>query len=665
VGSKDWLLPDVIAAAGERKQWTGLRFTPGETGDNPFLALAVKLEPLLPDESLTPGQAAARLESDPSAIQAYTADTLRSQPDWAELLLFLDQFEELFSVVAERYRAKFADLLVAAAAAPRVRTVVTMRADFYHRCLELPTLAELLREATFPLAVPGPVALGEMITRPAARAGLDFDDGLPDRILQDTGSEPGSLALLAFALHELYEARTPKGKLTHSAYDGFRGVKGAISQRAETTFAKLPASAQALLGTVFRDLVEVDEQGVATRRRGKLADVASSPQARELADAFTAARLLVRDRAPDGTATVEVAHEALLREWKRLADWIRDIADDLRTVRQAEAAAAEWHRLGEDPNYLWPHERLVLVHDALERVGTDRASLVEPAKSFVRPEAERLLEELEQPETTHYRRAEIGDRLDRIGDPRPGVGLRPDGVPDIVWCDVPPGKVTLEGSAGIFEVAAFKIAKYPITYAQYKAFLDDSEGYANKRWWKGLKREDQPGEQYRPIANCPAENVSWYDAMAFCRWLDARLRESGVLEASCELRLPTEWEWQQAATGGLSGREYPWGPNWLEGRANVWESRLSRTTAVGMYPAGVSPVDALDMTGNVWEWCLNKHANPTDISLGSEENRVLRGGSFYLFRDLARCAFRGGDLPVNGGSFGLRVVLCASPVGSL
>ncbi|MBL8527364.1 MAG: SUMF1/EgtB/PvdO family nonheme iron enzyme [Burkholderiales bacterium] len=664
VGSKDWLLPDVIAGSGERKQWTSLRFTPGETGDNPFLALAVKLAPLLPDESLTPGKVAARLESEPTGIQAYAADTLRSQPDWAELLLFVDQFEELFSVVAEAYRAKFVELLAAATDTPRVRTVVTMRSDFYHRCLEWPKLAELLREATFPLAAPGPVALGEMITRPAARAGLDFEVGLPDRILQDTGSDPGALALLAFALHELYEARTTAGKLTLTAYAGFDGVKGAISQRAETTFAKLLASAQALLGTVFRDLVEVDQHGVATRRRAKLADVASSSDARDLVDAFTDARLLVTDRAPDGTSTVEVAHEALLREWERLAEWIRDIADDLRLVRQAEAAAAEWERLDKYASHLWPHERLVLVHEALEKLGTIRTSLAEPTKSFLRPETERLLEEIERPHTTHYRRAEIGDRLDRIGDPRSGIGLREDGLPDIVWCEVPPGAVTLEDNAGTFEVTAFKIAKYPITYAQYKAFLDDPEGYARRElWWQGLTHEDLPGEQYRPIGNCPADNVSWHDAMAFCRWLDARLRDRGELQIGRQVRLPMEWEWQQAATGGHSDREYPWGPDWIDGRANTDESRLSRTTAVGMYAAGASPVGALDLAGNVWEWCLNKYEKPSDCSLGGDATRVLRGGSWVNLRDYARCACRDRNQPGRRyDDLGFRVVLCASPV---
>jgi hypothetical protein len=666
VGSKNWLLPDVIPGSGEGKQWTGLRFTPGEMGDNPFLALAVKLAPLLPDASLTPGKLCARLASDPSAIKACAADALARQPDWAELLLFVDQFEELFSLVAEGYRAKFVELLAAAAEAPRVRTVVTMRADFYHRCLELPKLAELLREATFPLAAPGVAALHEMITRPAARAGLDFEEGLADRILGEMGTDPGALALLAFALHELYDARTPEGKLMHAAYNAFGGVKGAISKRAETTFKRLPASTQALLGAVFRDLVEVNEQGIATRRRATLADIASSPGARELVDAFTDARLLVTDRAPDGTSTVEVAHEALLREWKRLADWIRDIADDLRLVRQAETAAAEWKQEDKHPSYLWPHERLLCVHAALKHVGTDWPSLAEPAKSFLRPEAERLLEEIERPETTHYRRAEIGDRLDHIGDPRPGIGLREDGLPDIVWCDVPPGRVTLAGDAGTFEVTAFKIAKYPITYRQFMAFLDDPDGYRHcERWWQGLERKEQPGEQYRLVGNCPAENVSWYDAMAFCRWLDARLHDE--LPQGLQIRLPTEWEWQQAATGGKPDCEYPWGAEWIEGCTNSHESRLSRITAVGMYPAGASHFGSLDLAGNVEEWCLNKHDEPKDVSLSGDTSRVLRGGSWCHDRGLSRCAARLRSHPPSDrfGSIGLRVVLCASRLGSL
>jgi formylglycine-generating enzyme required for sulfatase activity len=126
-----------------------------------------------------------------------------------------------------------------------------------------------------------------------------------------------------------------------------------------------------------------------------------------------------------------------------------------------------------------------------------------------------LLEEIKRPDTTDYRRAEIGDRLDRIGDPRQGMGLRPDGVPQIVWCEIPGGKVTLERDVGTFHVERFWVAKYPVTYRQYQAFLDDPEGYAGTRWWTELEHEPAPGEQYLRIGNCPADNVSWHDAMAF------------------------------------------------------------------------------------------------------------------------------------------------------
>jgi formylglycine-generating enzyme required for sulfatase activity len=90
--------------------------------------------------------------------------------------------------------------------------------------------------------------------------------------------------------------------------------------------------------------------------------------------------------------------------------------------------------------------------------------------------------------------------------------------------------------------------------------------------------------------------------LAFCRWLSEKL--------GYEIRLPTEWEWQQAATGGNPENEYPWGPEWAGSCANTIESELSHSTAVGIYPQGASPVGALDMAGNVWEWCLNEYDNP-------------------------------------------------------
>jgi energy-coupling factor transporter ATP-binding protein EcfA2 len=263
-GSKDWLLPHVVqAAAGERKQWTGLRFTPGELGDNPFVALAAKLAPLLPDDSITPRTLAGRLEGEPEAFPQLVEDVLRGRERWAEIVVFIDRFEELFTVVSERHRKRFIGLLIAATRAPcirGIRAVSTLRADFYPSCIEPPDLAALLRAATFPLAAPSSFALGEMVSAPAARAGLDFEPGLLDRILEDTGSDSGSLALLAFALHELYEAGKAERLLSSAAYDAFEGVRGAISRRADRIFEGLPKATGDLLGDVFRELIEVDER---------------------------------------------------------------------------------------------------------------------------------------------------------------------------------------------------------------------------------------------------------------------------------------------------------------------------------------------------------------------------------------------------------------------
>jgi len=250
-GSKGWLLPQVQpAGAADRRQWSGLRFTPGELGDNPFLALAARLAPLLP-EPITPRELAAKLAGDPASFAADATAILATQPDWAEMLVFIDQFEELLTVVAASRRAPFVELLAAAAATRRLRLVVTMRADFHPRWLDWPRLPEPLCTEAFSVRAPGLAALFAMITAPAARAGLELEEGLAARIIEETGSDAGSLALLAFALHELYEANDATGRLTHAAYDGFGGVRGAISRRAEKTWQALPPTAQALLQPVF------------------------------------------------------------------------------------------------------------------------------------------------------------------------------------------------------------------------------------------------------------------------------------------------------------------------------------------------------------------------------------------------------------------------------
>lgn len=218
-------------------------------------------------------------------------------------------------------------------------------------------------------------------------------------------------------------------------------------------------------------------------------------------------------------------------------------------------------------------------------------------------EIERLLEEIKSPETPPERRVEIGDRLAELGDPRPGIGLTPDGLPDIDWVDVPAGEF-LSGEEGKQEhVDAFRFARYPVTNAQYQAFID-AGGYKEDRWWAGLaERVKEPHKPNWPHPNRPRTDVTWYEAVASCRWLSSRM--------DLETRLPTDIEWERSARG-TDGREHPWGNGYRAGFANVDEtvskagpSNLTQTTAAGLYPHAASPFGVLDLAGNVLEWCLN------------------------------------------------------------
>ena len=649
------LLPALEAnAIPGSDRWLVIRCKPGEIDDNPFMALAMQLAPHLEKQGWRAGELASRLAAMPSLLTERLGTQLFEEHNNAsDLLLVIDQFEELFTRCADRYLGPFIQLVASAADTQNFRVVITLRADYYRNCVDWPELTQLLNQGAYGLPPPGVSALLKMIQGPARLAGLSIEGGLADRMLEDTGDTPGRLALVAFALERLYEAKQDQ-RLTKATYAAFGGVAGAIAQKAEETYQQLQAKGVELdtaFGRVFRELATIDpERNVATRKRAPSTTFVGD--ALELKDALVNARLLVSDQ-----GKVEVAHEVLFQSWPRLKDWIDTVGDDLRLHERVRSEAIAWAAAGHDPHHLWSHERLVPVYAMFERLGLAREALEEPLKSFVRPEAERLLEELERPETSHYRRAEIGDRLDKIGDPRKGVGLNAQGTPQIEWVAVPAGHVVLENNAGSQDVEAFYIAKYPLTYRQYRAFLDAEDGYRNERWWEGLKHEEAPGEQYRPIGNHPAEYVSWYDAMAFCRWLSMKLGYA--------VRLPNEFEWQQAATAGNPDHNYPWGKEWNGRLANTWESHLGRTTAVGMYPlggAGGKPTGAQDMAGNVYEWCLNKKGNPEDTTTAGDEARVWRGGSWLSSQVSARASYRSVNNPDDrDNALGFRLC-CEAPI---
>lgn len=129
--------------------------------------------------------------------------------------------------------------------------------------------------------------------------------------------------------------------------------------------------------------------------------------------------------------------------------------------------------------------------------------------------------------------------------------------------------------------------------------------------------------------------------MAFCRWLSHR--------TGSKIDLPTEWQWQQAATGGDRSRKYPWGGEWDEHRCNSRKSNLIRTTAVGMYLRGATKQGVMDMAGNVFEWCQNKYKDPETSGAvridDSGDRHMIRGGSFFDESKTLRASFRVGYAP--------------------
>ncbi|MBX3066582.1 MAG: SUMF1/EgtB/PvdO family nonheme iron enzyme [Anaerolineae bacterium] len=247
---------------------------------------------------------------------------------------------------------------------------------------------------------------------------------------------------------------------------------------------------------------------------------------------------------------------------------------------------------------------------------------------------QRLLQVMLDPDLPPAERADAGRQINQYGDPRSGVGLRADGLPDIAWCEIPAGEAIIGGNLYEFEkpvrrltLSSFYIAKYPLTYKQFQTFLDAEDGFVADRWWQGLaKRETQPFEQRWKFDNHPRECVSWYDSVAFTRWLSAKLGYS--------VSLPSEAQWEKAARG-VDGRAYPWGDDYRSGSANIDETKdnigsyaLLQTSAVGIYPQGVSPYGVLDMAGNVWEWCLDDYEARSSEDLGSANARVLHGGAW-------------------------------------
>ena len=673
---KAGLLPRLRSGIVGHAPWTDLIFTPGERGENPFLAIAYALNDRLKLSGQTEREIARALRSNsPENTQYAVAENhlnallALSQPG-AEVLLVVDQFEELFTQCNKDDRQDFLTLLEHVVTLPRIRAIATLRADFFERAIQEPVFANLLRQdrSTFPLDPPGIGAIHQMIIRPAEAAGVELEEGLAQRLLEEAGSGPGAMALIAYTLNQLYEREQSSRYLSLASYDSFGGVKGSVQQRANSALAGLPKpiKTNSVLPKLFSHLVEVNEQEVATRRRASQAILRDDVKL--VADRLTDARLLVSSKGEHDQPMLEVAHEIVLSGWNALRQWIMSDSSALRARRDLELAANEWNNTGRPASALRTGTLLKRYENAAEPHSKTAAEYLAACKrhrSLYRAGGVLLglLTIVTLGILLHVNKSNYPPKL-AAQALFAELGLWP--VPKPKMVTVPAGSFEMGDLAGdgasneqpvhpVRFVNPFEMGQFEVTFDEYDLFAA-ATGRAkpdDKGWGRGDR---------------PVINVSWNDAAAYAQWLSEH--------TGSNYRLPTEAEWEYAARAGTATSRY-W-PESAKGEtdaactyANVfdrpneprlkasfevtWESfdcadNFPFTAPVGRF----KPNDwkLYDMLGNVWEWTQDcfiadykdfpQDGSARESSKRSEcVSRVLRSGSWHDVPQGVRSAARG------------------------
>jgi tetratricopeptide (TPR) repeat protein/energy-coupling factor transporter ATP-binding protein EcfA2 len=353
------LLPRLQAGVLPRSdQWIYLE--PMVPGKHALEALGVTLAERFPEKSLI---AIQKDLEDESAQGLHLLATALTKGSGAKVVLFVDQFEELFTQTAsEDERRHFIDLLVTAILEPHGPAVVilTLRADFYDRPMLYPVLGRILRQ-THSVILPMDLKdLRAVIERPAVLPDVQvvFEDDLVSDLLFEIQGQAGALPLLQFTLDQLFQRRSGR-QLTLQAYREIGGVKGALAKHAEDTYISLPSDEHRKLArALFLRLIDpgITEQET-TRRRAALTELSLPDSARsyilqQVSDAFITARLLVINEI-EGITTIEVSHEALIREWTRLMVWLREAREDIPIQQAVSKDVAEWEMRGKPKDRLY------------------------------------------------------------------------------------------------------------------------------------------------------------------------------------------------------------------------------------------------------------------------------------------------------------------------
>jgi formylglycine-generating enzyme required for sulfatase activity/energy-coupling factor transporter ATP-binding protein EcfA2 len=677
--------------------------------DRPLHALAAVLMPLLePDMSEVTrlremNQLAQDLLGRKTPFRDIVDRVLAKQPGTDRLLLIADQWEELFTLCKDdAARRCFIDNILEATATTKLCVVLTLRGDFFGRAVTgYRALSDRLQGALVNLGPMTRAELEQAIMSPARGVALSFADGLVTRILDDVGDEPGHLPLLEFVLKRLWEDRHGP-ELSHQAYDAMGGLQGAVAKKAEEVFGNLTPQEQDSVKRIFLHVVRAGETGEDTRRRATRSEIGSASM--EVVKKLADERLLVTSRVGAEEETVEVSHEALIRQWQRVQGWLNEDREFLLWRDRLRVRVSERQHNPHDEGTLlhgaplveaerWLSHKGVLLTDKEQDYIRDSAAAYERAVQAERQrvehelaQANRLAEEAAKREEAERARAEAADRARRrqrlfslallilllVGSIvtwlwQKGYNLNQAGqkvMSVFVGIQVLPEMVPVPG--GTFQmgdveklgelwrnpmhpvtIKPFAMGKYEVTFDEYDAFAITTG--------RRLPQDQGWGRERRP-----AINVSWEDAKAYAQWLSQK--------TGTRYRLPSEAEWEYAARSGA--KQEAWAGTSknsdLDHYAVSFQNSGNRTAEVGTKQANAFGLH--DLSGNVWEWVEDcSHGTyaraPSDGSGwleadgGDCNQRVIRGGSWSGTPGGLRASGRnGGPAGDRGSSLGFRLV---------
>lgn len=620
-------------------------------GNAPLKTLATCLT--YGQESVTATQTLiADLERSADSLDLYIYRQMKDQPN-GRFLLVVDQFEELFTQCTDvQKRRWFIENLITAAQTQQqgpFSLILIIRADFYVYAMQYDRLCALLETRQKIVGNMNASELREAIEMPAKQGGWQYQTGLVETILQDVEHEPGALPLLSQALQETWENREGY-LLTLAGYHAVGGVKEAIAHKADTVYAQLSSEQQALARAIFLRLTHLGEGTEDTSRRVFKTELIPQPEKQAMVDELL--QTLVQERLLTLSTTYEtngrwlevvaVAHEALIRKWPLLRQWLSENRTWLRLHHQLATDAQEWSTAAQDPDQLYRGSKLIQVREQLAEHSND---LNEIERTFIQASLQEQERQNVEKEKQHQKELKQARQFGALSITflfvvflllmiparnewyrwqaskvplRPILGSSNNGE---IKLGNPSNDIIQEMYLpyGTYTVTAFAIEAYEVTYQRYNACV---KAQACFHPFVSSEIYLDPDQQQHPVTY-----VTAVQAREFCLWIGRDL--------------PTQQEWEWAARYP-DGRSWPWGEGDIPSEefktispTLIWmpinnDLQLKGSQEVDSAQKDKSYAEIYGLVGNVAEWTkttsdLTTWKDVTTIPL----NLSVVGGSFF------------------------------------